>query len=56
MPEGEKEMQETENLFEKLIKGNFPHLVKETDIQVQEAKRPKQAGPRGQHQGISSLH
>ena len=39
MPEGEKEEQETENLFEKIMKGNFPHLVKEIDIQVQEAQR-----------------
>ena len=39
MPEGEKEEQETENLFEKIMKENFPNLVKEIDIQVQEAQR-----------------
>ena len=39
MPEGEKKEQETENLFEKIMKENFPNLVKEIDIQVQEAQR-----------------
>ena len=39
MPEGEKEEQEMENLFEKIIKENFPNLAKEIDIQVQEAQR-----------------
>ena len=38
MPEGEEEEQEIENLFEKIMKENFPNLVKETDIQVQEAQ------------------
>ena len=39
MPEGEKEEQEIENLFEKIMKENFPHLVKEIDGQAQEAQR-----------------
>ena len=30
-PEGEEEEQETENLFEKIMKENFPNLVKEID-------------------------
>ena len=34
MPKGEEEEQEIENLFEKIIKENFPNLVKEIDIQV----------------------
>ena len=38
MPEGEEE-QEIENLFEKIMKENFPNLVKEIDMQVQEAQR-----------------
>ena len=52
MPEGEEEEQNIENLFEKIIKENFPILVKEIDIQVQEAQRipneldPKRATPR----------
>ena len=38
VPEEEKE-QEIGNLFEKIMKENFPNLVKEIDIQVQEAQR-----------------
>ena len=37
MPEGEEEEQEIGNFFEKIKKENFPILVKEIDIQVQEA-------------------
>ena len=32
MPEGEEEEQEIENLLEKIMKENFPHLAKETDF------------------------
>ena len=40
VPEGEEEEQEIENLFEQIMKGNFPNLVKEIDLQeVQEAQR-----------------
>ena len=39
MPEGEKEEQEIENLFENIMKENFCNLAKEIDIQVQEAQR-----------------
>ena len=52
MSEGEQEEQEIENLFEKIMKENFPNLVKEIDIQVQEAQTvpnkldPKRATPR----------
>ena len=48
MPEGEEEEQETENLFEKIMKKNFPNLAKEIDFQeVQEAQRvPKKLDPR----------
>ena len=48
MPEGEEEDQEIENLFEKIMKENFPNLVKEIDFQeVQEAQRvPKKLDPR----------
>ena len=43
-----KEEQEIENLFEKIIKENFPNLVKEIDFQeVQEAQRvPKKLDPK----------
>ena len=37
--EGEEEQQEIKNLFEKIMKENFPNLMKEIDIQVQEAQR-----------------
>ena len=39
MPEGEEEKQEIGNLFEKIMKENFPNLVKKIDIQVQEEQR-----------------
>ena len=44
MPEGQKEEQEIENLFEKIME-NFPNLAKEIDFQ--EAQRvPKKLDPR----------
>ena len=48
VPEGEEEEQEIENLFEKIMKENFPNLAKEIDFQVvQEAQRvPKMLDPR----------
>ena len=52
MPEGEEEEQEIENLFETIMKENFPNLVKEIDIQVHKAQRipnkldPKKTTPR----------
>ena len=47
MPEREEEEQEIENLFEKIMKENFPDLVKEIDMQVQEAQRvSKKLDPR----------
>ena len=50
MPEGEEQQQEIENLFEQVMKENFPNLGKETDFQVvQEAQSPKEAGPEEAH-------
>ena len=48
MPEGEEEEQEIENLFEQLMKENFPNLAKEIDFQeAQEAPRaPMKWDPR----------
>ena len=48
VPEGEEVEQEIENLFEKMMKENFPNLAKEIDFQeVQEAQRvPKKLDPR----------
>ena len=48
----EEREQDTENLFEEIMTENFPHLVKEIDLQVQEAQRipnkrnPKRTTPR----------
>ena len=39
VPEGEEKEQEIGNLFEKIMKENFPNLMKEIDMQVQEAQR-----------------
>ena len=47
MLQGEKEGQEIENLFEKIMKENFPNLVKEIDIQVHKAQRiPNKLDPK----------
>ena len=48
MPEGEEEEQKIENLFEQIMKKNFPNLAKEIDFrEVQEAQRvPKKLDPR----------
>ena len=48
VPEGEEEQQEIENLFEKIMKENFPNLAKEIDFQeIQEAQRvSKKLDPR----------
>ena len=35
IPEGEEEEQGVENLFEKLMTGNFPNLMREKVMQVQ---------------------
>ena len=39
MPVGEEKEQEIGNLFGKIMKGNVPNLVKEINMQVQEAQR-----------------
>ena len=51
VPEGEEEEQEIENLFENIMRENFPNLAKEIDFQeVQEAQEcPKEAGPKEEH-------
>ena len=48
VPEGGKEDQEIENVFENIMKENFPNLAKEIDFQeVQEAQTvPKKLDPR----------
>ena len=39
VPDEEEQQQEIENLFEQIMKENFPNLVKEKYAQVQEAQR-----------------
>ena len=47
VPEGEEKEQDIENLFENIMKENFPNLAKEIDFQeVQEAQSPKEVDPR----------
>ena len=48
VPEGEQEEQKIENLFEQIMKENFPNLAKEIDSQeVQEGQRvPKKLDPK----------
>ena len=50
VPEGEEEEQKIENLFEQMMKENFPNLAKEIDFQeVQEVQSPKLVGPKETH-------
>ena len=42
VPEGKERELEIGTLFEKIMTENFPNLVKEIDIQVQEVWSPKQ--------------
>ena len=52
MPDEEEEEQEIENIFQKIMKDNFPNLAEEIDIQIKEAQRipnkldPKRTTPR----------
>ena len=46
---GEEGEQEIENFFEKIVKEYFPNLAKEIGIGFQEAKSPKQVGPKQDH-------
>ena len=47
VPEGEEQQQEIENVFEQIMKENFPNLAKEIDFrEIQEAQRvPKKLDP-----------
>ena len=51
--EVEEQEQETESLFEKIMKENFPNLVKQVYIEVQEAQSPKQDGHKEPHKDTS---
>ena len=54
VPEGEEKEQEIENLFENIMRENFPNLAKEVDFQeIQEAQSQRSWTPGSTHQGIS---
>ena len=47
IPEGEEEEQGIESLFEKVMMGNFPNLMREKVIQIQETQRvPSKRNPK----------
>ena len=45
----EEEEQRIENLFDKVMMGNFPNLMREEVTQIQEAERPNQEEPKETH-------
>ena len=47
MPGGEEKEQNIENLLEKIMKENFPNLVKQVSLGSTES--PKQVGPKKDH-------
>ena len=53
VPEGEDEEQEIENLFEQIMKENFPNLAKEEGNRLPgspgSSESPKEAGPKEEH-------
>ena len=48
VPEGQEEEQALKSYLRR-VKENFPNLVKEIDIQVQEAQSPRKVGPKECH-------
>ena len=53
-PEGEEKEQGIENLFEKVMMENFPHLMREKVTQLQETQRvPSKRNPRDPLQDTS---
>ena len=53
VPEGEKKEQEIGNLVEKIMKENLPNLVKERDMQVQEADSQTRWSQEAHHKDTS---
>ena len=49
IPEGEKEEQGIENLFERVMMENFPNLMTEKVIQIQETQSPEEEEPKEAH-------
>ena len=48
MSEGEEEEHEVENLFEQIMKENFPNLAKEIRLPGS-SESPKEVGPKEEH-------
>ena len=57
VPDEEEQQQEIENLFEQIMKENFPNLAKEIDFQKSRKPRESQRSwtQRETHQGTLSL-
>ena len=51
MPEREEEEQQIENLFEKIVKENFPTMAKEVGLpgSSESSESPKEVGPKEVH-------
>ena len=49
VPEGEEQQQEIENLFEQIMKENFPNLVRESPGSPGSPESPKEVGPKEAH-------
>ena len=49
VPEGEEQEQEIENLFEQIMKENFPNLVRESPGSPGSPESPKEVGPKEEH-------
>ena len=49
VPEGEEQQQESENLFEQIMKENFPNLVNRLPGSQGSPESPKEVGPKEEH-------
>ena len=57
MPGEEEQKQEIENLFEQIMKENFPNLAKETSRKPRKPRESQRSWTQGRtHQGTSYLH
>ena len=49
VPEGEEEEQKIENLFEQIMKENFPNLANRLPGSPGSSESPKEVGPKEEH-------
>ena len=49
VPEGEEQQQEIENLFEQIMKENFPNLSNRLPGSSESSESPKEIGPKKEH-------